>query len=151
MAATPDQLAALDETLEHFWSAAGHALAHPPEREWYLEFATAVMEVANNIARYAYPERAAPGPLRLRLRWYADRCEAQVSDRGVPFVSPTEPASAPVSNDGDDGDDGDEVDIFAIPEGGFGLALARAAVDRLDYHRTPGGLNRWRLVKRFLD
>ena len=145
MAAAPDQLAALDETLERFWGVAHHVLAHPPEREWYLEFATAVMEVANNIVRYAYPGRGGAGPLRLRLRWYADRCEAQVTDRGVPFVSPAEPALASAS---DESDDGDDLDILAIPEGGFGLALARVAVDQFDYHRTPGGRNRWHLVKR---
>jgi anti-sigma regulatory factor (Ser/Thr protein kinase) len=38
---------------------------------------------------------------------------------------------------------------LALPEGGYGLALARAAVDQLDYERTPDGINRWRLVKRF--
>ena len=40
------------------------------------------------------------------------------------------------------------VDIGSLPEGGFGLALARAAVDACDYSRTPDGRNRWRLVKR---
>ena len=89
--------------------------------------------------RHAYPDDAVPARLQLRLRVYADRIEARFTDRGVPFSAPAEPVGTPA---------GDELDIPGIPEGGYGLALARAAVDRLDYHRTPGGLNRWRLVTR---
>ena len=133
--ATPDHFAALHDALDRCWEAARRALAQPPERARWLEFTTAVMEIATNIVRHAYPDDAAPARLELRLRVYADRIEARFTDRGVPFSAPAEPAS-------------DELDIPDLTEGGYGLALARAAVDRLDYHRTPGGLNRWRLVTR---
>ncbi|MCX6024248.1 MAG: ATP-binding protein, partial [Chloroflexi bacterium] len=35
-----------------------------------------------------------------------------------------------------------------LPEGGYGLRLARAALDRLEYRRTNAQINLWRLVKR---
>lgn len=137
--ATPEHFAALHDALDRCWEAARRALAQPPERARWLEFTTAVMEIANNIVRHAFPDGAAPARLELRLRVYADRIEARFTDRGVPFSAPADPLSAPAGN---------ELDIVGIAEGGYGLALAREAVDRLDYHRTPGGLNRWRLVTR---
>ncbi len=129
----------MHEALERFWAATSRALAPPPGREWQLQFATAALEIANNIARHAYPGGGEPGPLALRLRAYPDRIEARFTDRGVAY---TPPAAAPLAPLGDD------LDVLDIPEGGYGLALVRAAVDRLDHRRTPGGLNRWRLVKR---
>ena len=39
-------------------------------------------------------------------------------------------------------------DPLDLPEGGYGLGLARACVDALEYHLTPDGTNCWRLVKR---
>ena len=114
-------------------------LAQPPDRARWMEFTTAVMENANNIVRHACPDDAVPAQLPLHLRDDADRIGARFTDRGDPFNAPAEPVSARAS---------DELDILGIAEGGYGLALARAAVDRLDYHRTPGGLNRWRLVTR---
>lgn len=38
--------------------------------------------------------------------------------------------------------------IAGLPEGGFGLALVRMTVDRLEYERTPEGQNRWILISR---
>jgi anti-sigma regulatory factor (Ser/Thr protein kinase) len=143
--ATPDHFAALHDALDRCWGAARRVLAQPPAHARWLEFTTAVMEIANNIVRHAYPDDAVPARLQLRLRVYADRIEARFTDRGVPFSAPAALVSAPA---GDEPDIPDIPDIPGIAEGGYGLALARAAVDRLDYHRTPGGLNRWRLVAR---
>jgi anti-sigma regulatory factor (Ser/Thr protein kinase) len=44
-------------------------------------------------------------------------------------------------------DDLDDLSLFA--EGGYGLQIARDAVDEVSYVRTPAGRNIWRLVKRF--
>lgn len=77
--------------------------------------------------------------MRLRLNVYADRVEACFTDWGLAFND----SSRPPEVVGDD--------VFAVPEGGYGLAIARAALDRLDYRRTPRGTNSWRLVKRFYE
>jgi hypothetical protein len=62
--------------------------------------------------------------------------ETPFAGYGVAFAFPA-PPSAPAA------------DLAALPEGGYGLVLVRAAVDELVYARTPGGENQWRLVKRF--
>lgn len=61
---------------------------------------------------------------------------AGFSDRGTPFTA-TLDRSMPGAGAGLDG----------LPEGGWGLALARATLDHLGYERA-GDENRWRLVKR---
>ncbi len=134
--ATPALLPALHAALERFWRAVDGVAGEPPQQEWRQYFATALAEIAANIVRHAHPQGTATGGLHLRLRLYADRVEAQFTDRGIPF---NEPATPPVLPD---------LDPLALPEGGFGLAVARAAVDRVEYRRTPTGLNRWRLMKR---
>ncbi len=137
----PEQLVVLHEWLERVCAVTGRVVSHPPDQEWYFQFITAVMEIANNIARYAYPDRSDPNSVELRVRAYHDRIEAQFSDHGITYTAP--PPAPQVLED-------DDWDIFAIPEGGYGLALVRAAVDHLEYHRTPGGVNHWRLVKQFI-
>ncbi len=77
--------------------------------------------------------------MRLRLSLYVDRVEACFTDWGLAFNDLSRPPE--VSGD----------DVFEVPEGGYGLSIARAALDRLDYHRTPRGTNSWRLVKRFSE
>ena len=139
VAATAPALAALHATLDRFWAAVERAAAEPPDARWRHLFATAVAEIAANIVRHAYPAGAVPGTMHLRLRAYDGRAEALFTDHGVAFVDPAQsPRSLPAD------------DPLALPEGGYGLALARAAVDRLDYARTPDGQNQWRLVKRWV-
>lgn len=133
--ATAEELAALHAALDRFWDAVDAALSQPPPQDWRLRFVTAVAEIAANIVRHAYPIGTTRGPLRLRVRLYADRVVASFADRGVAFVPPGAQGS-PVS------------DPAELPEGGFGLALARAGLDRLEYRRTPAGTNCWRLTKR---
>lgn len=135
--ATPEELAAIHAALDRFWGAVEVALAQPPNQDWRHRFAIAVVEVATNIARHAYPAGTAQGPMQLRLRSYADRAVACFADRGVAFVGPAEAGGS------------FEVDPSELPEGGFGLALIRACLDRLAYRRTPQGTNCWRLVKRY--
>lgn len=92
-------------------------------------------EIAANIARHAYAIGVA-GTMRLRLRLYPDRVEARFTDRGVAFRSPSELLEAL------------SADTAQLPESGFGLSIASAAVDDLRYNRTATGTNSWRLVKR---
>jgi serine/threonine-protein kinase RsbW len=139
VAATPEQLGALHALLECFWTRLGRQQGGPPERRGYLAFSTAVIEIGTNIVRHAYAGQAVPGPLQLRLRATSSALEAQFTDCGLPFRPP--PAS-PVLTEGTAAPDA------APAEGGYGLALARAALDQLSYARTKEGRNRWRLVRR---
>jgi anti-sigma regulatory factor (Ser/Thr protein kinase) len=134
--ATAEELAAIHVVLERFWKVVDATLAQPPAHDWRHRFATALAEIAANIVRHAYPAGTARGSMRLRLRLYADRVVASFADRGVAFVPP-DPADSPGS------------DRSELAEGGYGLALARATLDRLEYRRTPTGTNCWRLMKRF--
>src|SRR5437867_3631354 len=113
--ATAEELAALHVVLERFWKVVDATLAQPPAQDWRHRFATALAEIAANIVRHAYPTGAARGSMRLRLRLYADRVVASFADQGVPF--------APPDATGSPGSDRSE-----LPEGGYGLALARATL-----------------------
>jgi anti-sigma regulatory factor (Ser/Thr protein kinase) len=135
--ATAEELATIHAILDRFWAAVDAAMVQPPDRDWRLEFATGLAEIATNIVRHAYPTGASSGPMELRLRAYLDRVVACLTDRGVAFRMPPEPRDSPGR------------DPMELPEGGYGLAAARACVDRLDYSRTPNGENRWRLLKQF--
>ncbi len=88
-------------------------------------FETAVIEVAANILVHG----DAAARLRLELRVDADRLEAVFDDTG-PAVVLAEPDG---SSD-------------PLAERGRGIALARAAVDDVDYERAEH-TNRWRVGK----
>lgn len=75
--------------------------------------------------------------MHLRLRLYADRVEATFTDDGVAHALRSETSNSAAT------------DLREIPEGGFGLAIARKALDGLLYQRTPEGVNCWRLIKWF--
>lgn len=135
--AVAENLGKLHEALERVWVMAGQALLQPLDPVWQGEFSTALAEIGANIVRHAYPATGVPGPVCLRLRLYTDRVEARFADYGIPYVLSDRPE--PLVDD----------DILALPEGGYGLALARAALDQLHYRRTAAGTNCWRLVKRF--
>jgi serine/threonine-protein kinase RsbW len=130
-------LDALHTFLEHAWTQVVHILPAPPDTHWWLLLCTAMAEIAANIVRHAYPAGHAPGTFHLRVRLYADRMEGCYTDRGVVFCEPAH--LPPILSD----------DLMELPEGGMGLSIARAALDRLHYRRTGAGTNVWRLVKRF--
>jgi anti-sigma regulatory factor (Ser/Thr protein kinase) len=131
VAARAESLAAVHGTLDRFWRRAAARGVGLDDRT-RLELATAVGELASNVVRHAYP--AGPGELWLTLRLRGAGLEAVVADRGQPF-----PGLGPAR-------DLCAVDPLGLAEGGFGLDLVRAAVDRIDYARARG-INRWRLVK----
>jgi anti-sigma regulatory factor (Ser/Thr protein kinase) len=132
-------LGEIHAALARFWPSAA-AEGAEPAAEWRAAFETAVMEVAGNVLRHAYPPGHKPGNVKLQLRLYDDRVEALLTDRGIPFEEP--PALAA---------DLADLDVLDLPEGGYGLSIARAALDRLEYSRLARGANRWRLVKRLAE
>ncbi len=134
--AVVEELPAVHAALERFWKAVDSTGEDAPGLTARLNFATAVVEIATNIVRYAYPAAVPRGDVCLRLRLYYNRVEARLSDRGIRYT-PSSPSELP------------ELDETDLPEGGFGLALAALALDHLQYRRTPTGTNCWRLVKRF--
>ena len=73
--------------------------------------------------------------MRLHLRLFETAIEACFVDHGEP--NRPRVATAPPSDA-----------LADLAEGGYGMALARAAVDELSYTRTPAGTNVWTLVKR---
>ncbi len=142
--ATLSGLAALHEALERFWRAADQALPAPPQAVWRLKVATAVSEIAANIVQHAYGG-AEQGEIGLRLRLSSSGVEARFTDQGAAFrgtlhdPGPLDMIEQPI----------EELDPSELPEGGFGLILVRGLMDTVQYRRTRGGVNCWRLVKRF--
>lgn len=132
--AGPEALAAIHAALARFWEQVADAAPDAPDEPWRWRFATAVLEIAANIVRHAFPPGRAPGLMRLRLRWYPDRAVAVFADGGVPCEVSLRNLRAPA-------------DVLASQEGGLGLWVAMTALDRLEYRRVRGTANRWRLVK----
>ncbi|CAN5436748.1 hypothetical protein BH09CHL1_BH09CHL1_17560 [soil metagenome] len=107
------------------------------EPVWH-DFLTAVSEIGANVLTYAYQDRE-PGEVELELSRFPGRVEARYRDWGAPFVE--QPTSAPPTID-------ELLDpIFALEEGGRGLAIARLALTSVDYERGLDGTNTWKLVK----
>ncbi len=109
------------------------------QRPGWHEFLTAVSEIGANVLSYAY-EEGGPGEVELTLWLFPDCVEADFHDWGMPFVeSPPNPLR----------ESDDPLDLIAsLDEGGRGLAIARLALDSMDYERHPDRTNTWRLVKR---
>jgi serine/threonine-protein kinase RsbW len=97
---------------------------------WRMAFTTALVEVVNNIIMYC-GHRGGPCSMRVELRAYPDRVEAEVHDNGEPVSLPAEP-QWPES---------------PLAERGRGLAIVRMTVDDFRYDRQVGD-NRWLVVKR---
>jgi anti-sigma regulatory factor (Ser/Thr protein kinase) len=137
LAAHPRSLALIHNSLDRFESAAT-AAKDGPVAAVYDAFRTAVIEIATNILRHAYPP-GYPGPsLHFQLFLFPQRLEAIFYDHGIAFTPPFAVSSPAL----------DEIEnILDVPEGNFGLFLALQALDGLNYSRSPAGINEWRLVK----
>jgi anti-sigma regulatory factor (Ser/Thr protein kinase) len=137
--ATAEALEALHEALEHFWQAVDVQMSHGPATTWRLQLSTAIGEVGANIIQHAHPPGTPPTMVDLRLRMFPDRVVVRFADRGVAYAG---------SLKAEDADTAPEVgDELELMEGGYGLAIARAALDVVQYRRTRQGTNLWRLVK----
>jgi serine/threonine-protein kinase RsbW len=134
-AASVQSLDQVHVALQQFWQISAAKQSRLSDPDWRSQFATALGEIAANIVRHAHPSPGEAGCLCLRLRLYPGRVEARFVDDGRPYPGSLSVSALPILDD--------------LPEGGFGLALARAALDRLRYRRTGNGVNCWWLVKRF--
>jgi anti-sigma regulatory factor (Ser/Thr protein kinase) len=137
--ATADRLGAMHEALDRFWRQLDDATQTAPDDMWRLQFLTAIMEIAGNIVRHAYPDGTDPGPLEMTLTALPNRVEAELRDRGVPYEET--PRGEPAPN-------ADLLDLEDLAESGRGLMIARAWLDRLEHTHTPDS-NCWLLVKRY--
>lgn len=134
-------LPAVHDVLHRFWTEAATVLPRSGPSSWRLEFGTALLEIASNIFRHAYPPEQRPASFSLQLRLFPQCAVAVLTDTGValPVRLPASRLPDPLALDLDD-----------LPEAGMGLAVAQAAVDELDYQRD-GDANVWRLSKRFRE
>ncbi|MCC6454624.1 MAG: ATP-binding protein [Caldilineaceae bacterium] len=134
IASAPRNLTQIYESLDRFEAAAADARG-PAVVAVFDAFKTAVVEIATNILRHAYPPDHPQAPLFFQLNLFAPYLEALFHDQGIAFTPPTEVALPNLD------------DILDVPEGNFGLFLALQALDHLEYTRTPAGVNQWRLIK----
>jgi len=134
--ASPAEMGSVHDALARFWSGVAGHRTRAIDARWRAEFETAVGEIVANVVRHAHPPGSAPNPLSVTFQLFDDRIETHLLDHGIPFVDPG-PRVATVHT------------IDQLPEGGWGLELARGLVDSLLYQRSEDGVNSWRLVKRF--
>ena len=119
----PEQLDAVHALLAR--AAEDHPWLDPMD---VMLFETAIIEIANNVVEYGRPE----GEVRWRftIRVHAHEIEAELEDTGQTFT-PERGRAMP-------GEDA---------EGGRGLALAEAVLDRIEFDRLEE-TNHWRMVRR---
>ena len=99
-----------------------------------------VAEALTNIVEHGYGGDS-PQEVRVRLLERPGALEVDVWDRGRPIPpGMLEQADETTFQY-------DPTDLGALPEGGLGLALIKAAFDEVSYRRK-GGVNRLHLVKR---
>ncbi len=136
--ASLDGLDVVHALLTEYWIVAEAALTQPVDAMWRALFDTAVGEIAGNIVRHAYPPAAPTATFQLVVTCYLDRMEAMMLDQGTPYVL------MPAVGKPDMRDALDNIDL----DHGWGLPIAHAAADGLEYTRLPDGRNRWLITKR---
>ena len=123
--------------LDEFWQQIQQVPVRQPDATWKALFASATAEVAGNVIRHAYPESEPDTFFRFSLSCYTDRLVATLTDHGIPCMVMPEPRSPDMRITLDDPD----------LDHGWGLPIAHAASDALDYQRLDNGYNRWQIDK----
>lgn len=121
--AVPEELDAVHDLLGQ--AAGEHPALDPTD---VMLFETAIIEIANNVVEYGRP--AGKVRWKFTIRVHQDEIEAELDDTGQTFA-PALGGSMP----------GEEA------EGGRGLALAEALLDRIEFQRMSDR-NHWRMVRR---
>jgi anti-sigma regulatory factor (Ser/Thr protein kinase) len=130
--AVPESLRLVQASLADFRAlVTGEAAVQIDPAVWNA-FETGLTEIATNIIRHAYVDNP-PGNFTLSLRALPHQLEALLTDQGQTFREP--PPRGDIESFLDD-----------LPEGGFGLMMARALLDALEYERVDDE-NRWHLTK----
>lgn len=137
--ASLDGMDDVHELLNRYWNTAAEASLGPPDTAWRALFDSAVAEIAGNIVRHAYPPPLVATTFQISLRYFTDRVEAILLDRGIPYVL------VPALDLPDMRKALDDPEL----DHGWGLMIAQAVADNLDYERLVDGHNRWSIEKRF--
>ncbi len=120
----PQALAAIADALKAAWSA--NAWIPEPIRR---QIDIAVAEIAANIVEHAGRIQAATVEMRMEI--FPDHVEVAFTDTGVEADIDLDDVRMPGE----------------LAEGGRGLAIAKAVLDRVAYHRSELG-NQWTLISR---
>ena len=124
--------------LSQYWTVVEEALPCPVDATWRALFDTAVCEIAGNIVRHAYSDNPGSATFHVSFDCYPDGMEATMRDRGSPYVL------MPAIGRPDMRDALDNIEL----DHGWGLPIAHAASDGLEYERLPDGHNQWVISKR---
>lgn len=119
--AGPRTLEEIETALERIWSVHGQV---PPDVR--MQIATAAVEVGANIVEHA--SEGLPVRIQMQVTVLPNRVQVEFADEGKPAKFSMGSPQMP-----------DE-----MAESGRGLALARAVLDRLHYHRHRR--NHWTLI-----
>lgn len=97
------------------------------------EIEVAASEAVTNIVRHAYDADEAVQPLRVKCKQRANGLTLEVIDKGRGFNAPP---------------DGVVPDVDLDCDGGFGIALIKTLMDRVNYVSTPDEGTKIRMTKR---
>jgi anti-sigma regulatory factor (Ser/Thr protein kinase) len=110
-----------------------------PPTAWRNEFTTAMGEIGSNIIRHSLSLQAETlAVCQLEIELSDTSLVAAFRNSGAPFTGEIG-QPLPIAED---------ADPLNLPEGHFGLALARRSLDDLRYERLANGQNVWTLVKK---
>ena len=132
-------LDAVHTLLSRYWDVVEAALPLPVDGAWRALFDSAVGEISGNIVRHAYSDNPDSAAFHISFDCYSDGMEATMRDQGSPYVL------MPAIGRPDMRDALDNIEI----DHGWGLPIAQAASDGLEYNRLPDGHNQWVITKRW--
>jgi anti-sigma regulatory factor (Ser/Thr protein kinase) len=137
--ATLDGMSEVHHLLAQLWQQLTQYPVDHPDASWRALFDSATAEIAGNIIRHAYTDCSSARHFHLSLCCCNDCIVATTLDQGIP-LDPLAVIATP------------NMDITLEDETldhGWGLPIANAATDMLDYQRLGTGYNQWRIVKYF--
>jgi anti-sigma regulatory factor (Ser/Thr protein kinase) len=138
--ASLEAMSEVHRLIAEFWQQLARVPVVQPDATWRALFESATAEIAGNIVRHAYTNPSSTRHFHLSLCCYHDSVVATTLDEGM-ALDPLALIGTP------------NMDITLEDEaldGGWGLPIAQAATDGLDYQRLASGQNQWRIDKHFV-